>query len=284
MATNDNKFTVPKEKTVLSESFQLSVFRTMIEQDYDVLFVNCDNEESHNIVLCIICDDAWEKWFDNSSNTNHPPDFYSDFFKLMMEAMVVNDNEEILLEGNKQIILDREMMRQGQIKNDFVKYVRDNKLEDTFKHLGLFISTSQEPFEHSYTNYLSYMKRVVSEHVKKIDDYRRNHPGKKLIFFVYDTSTYYQYIMINHENEVNIISHEWFTDEKLLNNFKETNIDYLLWFTPYKRSDLDPCLPLAVLIDIRKEIDCQEYNPKYVVLPEEIDNMVTTLREDSNRE
>lgn len=263
-----NKFTIPQEKTEMSETYQILSFQALIENDIDVLFVNCDNDVGHEIVLKILCGDAWEKWIDSSKNSAFPPDFYSTYFSLMMEVMTVNDVEREEKKGKDIVYLDDEMRHYGKMKNKLVKYIRNNNLEEKFKDLELVFFTTDANFEHSYGNYIAYFRRVVLNHIGKIKEYRNNHPGMKLIFFIYDMSEYYQYKIIDEEKkEEYIMPHEWFTDERLLDIFRETDVDYLIWFTPYKRDDADPKLPLAVVFDLKKPFSTQHYEEKYVIRP-----------------
>ena len=65
--------------------------------------------------------------------------------------------------------------------------------------------------------YCKGFERTVKKHIGKIENYRNNHPGYKLIFFVFDESS-----GIYFENEGNDAGrlHFHFLDNKFINVFK----------------------------------------------------------------
>ena len=93
--------------------------------------------------------------------------------------------------------------------------------------------------DHNYKYYLENFKRIVNKHNDKIENYKRNHPKFKSIFFAFDESSGYintkrkqNTRMVGQEVKAKI--HFWFMDKEFLNIIKELKIDYFIWYAPYK--------------------------------------------------
>lgn len=107
-------------------------------------------------------------------------------------------------------------------------------------HLFIIPDSGLRGYEdHNYDFYVNNFKRVVSKHIKKIQKYRKNHPGFKTKFFVFDESSPYMKLI---DGEVipkpgDLMYgdlHQWWKDGNMLNIIKDSNIDYLIWMIPYK--------------------------------------------------
>lgn len=128
--------------------------------------------------------------------------------------------------------------------------------------------------DHNYQFYCENFKRALEKHIKKIPLYRSNHPDKKLIFFVFDESTAYVQVddpefakrgpLAGEPFEAALVWH--FTDKRFLDVFRNADIDYLIWYTPYKHFWGAPVqLPKVCVFDVK------HYNYKHVVeYPEEL--------------
>lgn len=111
---------------------------------------------------------------------------------------------------------------------------------------------------HPHLYYKENFKRVVNEHIRKIDLYKKNHPGYRTIFFVLDESS--AYIQSREKVEeaklgdrIAGIPHIQFVDNAFLSVIIGTSIDYLIWFSPYKLINGESGrfeLPLAAVYDM----------------------------------
>ena len=98
-----------------------------------------------------------------------------------------------------------------------------------------------------------------------------------MIFFVYDESSAY----FEAECETNVFSnegeagtpHEWFFDKAFLDVFIGSDIDYLVWFTPYKYfQHIEPPVSLPKVCVYRcntMTYELIEYKPSHMVSSEE---------------
>lgn len=237
------------------------------------VYVFSDSKDIISVIESITDEKNWkENWVDNSSKSAPPPDFYNNKERLMMEVMRVDD---YTFEEN------------GRIKNPTNQKAR--RLEKELKDMGvldlnpemkLFINTRSDlPGEkdHNYVFYKDNFKRVIEKHIAKIPLYCKNHPGKKLIFYIFDESS--MYCEVEEKNKTITpgemfagIPHRWYGDKTFVNIFKESGIDYLIWFTPYKNlntAGTDPDLPVACVYDCNNIFDrLIEYDSAYLMSAE----------------
>lgn len=218
--------------------------KNILEDFRSVSTSECDvPEDSRDIFLKIHNEGNWNHWVDTSDNSLPPPDFYSDDFKIMMEVMRIDD-------------IGYSVEKRGKIKHVNLVNAEENKIKHEMEKSGvldlfsndtkLFINPklpdlSTKDFR-NYSRYKSNLKRIVDEHKKSIKLYRKNHPGFKLIFFIFDESE--EYIEVIDEkvaNEEPYIGrpifgsrHYPFLDKALMDSFIDSDIDYLAWFMPYK--------------------------------------------------
>ena len=195
-----------------------------------------ESEKAVSVLNKIKAKKNWAKWVDNSKNTNNPPDFYCDNFKLMMDIMRVNDAERF--------------NRRGKFYNPSMRHERD--IYNEIERSGLLAAAPNAKVtingntglpteeDHNFALYSNNYKRVISEHIDSISSYKQNHPGYEIIFVVFDESTAY-FEKRNQTDDTSIVEqsvlgrpHLFFIDEELLKCFYDKGIDYLLWLTPYK--------------------------------------------------
>ncbi len=226
--------------------------------------------ELESIVDKVCNQDEWARWIDSSGKSDPPPDFYSVEYKLMMDVMRVNDHEQ---KGKK-----------GKLHNPSMAHERemDKELEQAgvikqLPNAKVFLSgcTQLPTYEdHNYDLYQKHFKRVISDHIDNIPLYKSNHPGYKVIFFIFDeSSAYFEAEMPIDTKKQNIIGermagkpHLFFIDVAFLDAFVDKGIDYLFWYTPYKLfENIQPPLELPSLCvyDLAKEL---EQGIKYDVL------------------
>ena len=93
--------------------------------------------------------------------------------------------------------------------------------------------------------------------------YRKNHHGYKLVLFIFDESSVYcettnQDVIQNGIKEGQPIEghkHLFFGDKAMLESLRNVDVDYLLWFAPFKRFfnvDESEQLPSIWFYDLEK--------------------------------
>ena len=196
------------------------------------IFLVTETDEVKSLVTSILDFDMWAKWVDYSAE-NITPDFYSDELGLMMEVMRVDDHG-FKKKGN---IINPTYNREHQIE----KELREAGILDMFPNSELHITANTGlPTEqdHNYKYYYQNFKRTVEKHIKHISQYKENHPKHKLIFFVFDESSAYLEDVCDIPRNELIISgkpHMYMFDKAFVDVFRDADIDYFIWFTPYKR-------------------------------------------------
>ena len=207
------------------------------------------------IYFCIHNKLLWKSWTDSSKKNMIPPDFYNERLKLMMEVMRVDDHAYIDEKGNE---INKHNQREGQITKMLKK--SNSSIKEIYENGNLFIipnTVLEGEKDHNYNRYINNFKRVLQNHINKISNYKRNHPGYKTLFFVLDESI--KYIRIIGEKQVPIPGkkvhgyiHHWWLDKNMIEIFKNSNIDYLIWMAPYKKIEKEDSLPKIIIFDIKK--------------------------------
>ena len=218
-----------------------------------------ETEEVETILSSILDEGGWKNWIDSSGKGDLPPDFYNNNLKIMMDVMKVDDHGFISSKG-KTVNPTRKR------ESDIMHELQDKGFLDKFPNAKIFINAVTDlptHEDHNYRYYRDNFIKTVKSHIKKINRYKVNHPGYKVIFFVFDESS--QYMQVDHKTEkikVGIVSkafpHLWFMDKSLVSSFENSELDFLIWFTPYKHCDAfsekdGSCLnlPEAVIYDVK---------------------------------
>lgn len=242
-------------------------------QDEKVCFpsVNDDVEEIYRSVHEASC---WKNWIYSAGKSDPPPDFYNEKSCLMMDVMRVDDHA-FLNEKGKVINPTNagESQLRKELENSGILELFPN-LETVFVNAKTMLPTKED---HNYTFYIDNFKRVIGEHSKKVDLYKKNHPGFKTIFFVMDESSAY---FSSREEDVNPEAgkmikgnpHLFFLDKAFIDSIRQAPIDYLIWYVPFKLLKTDRGrfnLPRAVIYDIGR-LDFEEinYDAPYMVSTE----------------
>lgn len=222
----------------------------------------------------------WLKWHlfwkDSSAKNALPPDFYSDRYKLMLEVMRVDDHG---------------FRKNGKYRNP--SYEREREIEkrlraiagdeETFNSLTIFIvpKTGLPTIDdHNYKFYLENFKRTIEKHKNKIAKYKENHPGYKIIFYVFDESSAY---FVPADEKIKILKsgekalgfvHQYYKDKAFLQAFLDSDIDYLIWHTPFKLvwtyDKVSMKMPQICVFDCKKSVEMTiDYNPDAMVSVEE---------------
>lgn len=217
-----------------------------------------ESTQSEAVLKCVWDETLWQEWTDSSAKDAPTPDFFNDTEKLMMEVMRVDDH------GRK---------KKGTIINP--TYMRERELEHELRESGLIDENSGEqkiiinaitelPTEedHNYRFYFENFRRTVEHHRNKIDNYQRNHPGYKLIFFVFDESSAYFEADLPHKHVASreIVSghpHYYFMDKRFIDIIKDAGADFFVWYAPFKlllsdEGKID--LPKACVFDCKDDL------------------------------
>lgn len=252
------------EKLII-EDFQL------VEEEVICLFD--ENEEVIQVLESIHNQDKWKLWTESAGKSDPPPDFYSDAYKYMMEVMRVDDHSH----KNKK----------GKIVNPTNSHIRELEREilqsetmESLPNAKLIINASTDlptDEDHNYDYYYKNFVRVLEHHKERVDLYKRNHPNYKMIFFIMDESSAYIQVKkmnnIKRERKVGEMvlgqPHFYFMDKNFIKVFKDSDIDYLIWYAPFKLINssvgkLD--LPKVCVFDVKKsKFQCQEYDTNCMV-------------------
>lgn len=199
----------------------------------------------------------WRRWIDTSAKNELPPDFYNNKLKLMMDVMRIDDHAYI---DDKGRVINRHNERESKLVEELIS--KNEMFKEIAEKGNLFITPDSglRGYEdHNYNFYVDNFKRVVSKHINKIEKYKKNHPGFKTIFFVFDESSPYMKLIdcdvpkkpgdLMHGD-----LHQWWNDSNMLNVIKNSDIDYLIWMTPYKffNSVGKVRYPLAMIYEVSK--------------------------------
>ena len=234
--------------------------------------------ESIFIVNKVLKSRHWKNWVNNSKKSDPPPDFYSDKYKLMMEVMRVDDHTKKLKSGklyNATNVAESKIYSELKAKG-IEDGVNGNKV--------IVISHSNLPTEedHNYKFYLSSFKRVLEKHNSRISLYKKNHPKHKCVFLIIDESCAYAQAHSIEELPTELIPgtpfraeiHEHFHDGAFIDILKEINVDFVIWFSPYKHYIVsDPTsltLPNTAVYEMKKLKKVKKiYYPPNLIFPTE---------------
>lgn len=234
---------------------ELNILKDIHELKPSECLIISDDEGTENyfaaasIVDEIISDLGFLKWKDNSKSV-FPPDLINEEESLMMEVMRVDDHSP---DGKKNPVLSR----QRKISEEARPF-----MEQLPEDIPLFINAVTDlptDEDHNYGFYYSSFQRTLRKHLSKLETYRKNHPGKKMVFLIFDETSgvYFEKDSIRNGEIVGRL-HFPFFDVRFLNEFINSDLDYLMWYIPYNhyktRGD-HIVLPRLILIDIKNARD-----------------------------
>lgn len=240
-----------------------------------VCFFN-ENKKSIKVFESIHNQENWKQWIESAGKSDPPPDFFSDIYKYMMEVMRVDDHSY--------------KNRKGKVVNPTNSHIRDVEKEivqsgimEICPNAELMINAFTNlptDEDHNYRYYYKNFARIVEHHKKRIDLYKKNHPNYKVIFFIMDESSgYFKAEDINDITKEKKIGgmtlgtpHFHFMDNKFIRVFENSDIDYLIWYTPFKLINstvgkID--LPEVCVFDIKRPVKQSiEYDENYMISAE----------------
>ncbi|MBE5933652.1 MAG: hypothetical protein E7263_09575 [Lachnospiraceae bacterium] len=199
-------------------------------------------------------EDEFAEWIDSSKKSDPPPDFFNPQKKIMMDVMRVDDHGRITDKGK---YINPVNQRESEVQRE----LRELGLLDIFPNVqGVFVNAVTdlpEKEDHNYQMYFDNFKRTVEKHISSIPLYKRNHPGYKTVFFVFDESS--GYVVAESENAVKqdikvgevfyCRFYLHFIDRRFIEIFIDADIDYLIWFSPFKESCTD--VPDVCIYDVK---------------------------------
>ena len=216
----------------------------------------------------------WANWTYNAGKADPPPDFFSEKYQLMMQVMRIDDHAFV---NEKGILINPVNMRESKLQKEIREKIKESQPDadlDSIKIVVNAVTDLPSNQDHNYQFYCANFQRALDKHIKKIPLYRSNHPDKKLVFFVCDEST--AYVQVDDpefakrgpmEGEPFSAALVWhFMDKRFVDVFRNADIDYLIWYAPYKRFWGASVQPPKVCV-----FDVKNYNYKHIVeYPEEL--------------
>lgn len=227
------------------ESRILDSFRLLSSEEI-LCVTGSGNEKS--LIDSILDDEQWKKWIESAGKDDPPPDYYNSTTHIMMDVMRVGDHPAYSPVNRKESEIQKEIAESG-IMASFpnVECPLVNAITD--------LPTDED---HNYNFYYENFNRVVNKHKKHIASlYEKNHPGFKTVFFIMDeTSGGYaiNYGIADDGMSFRAAMHLWWLDSNFMNCILNSDIAFLIWYTPYvmittmEIGVLD--LPKAVVIDV----------------------------------
>lgn len=234
------------------------------------------NEESIKVFESIHNQENWKQWIESAGMSDPPPDFFSDTYKYMMDVMRVDDHSY--------------RNRKGKVVNPTNRHIRDVEKEivqsgimNLCPNAELIINTHTDlptDEDHNYKYWHKNFMRVIEHHKKNISLYKKNHPGYIVIFFIMDESSAYfraenmEETLKNKRVGGRILGrpHFHFWDKNFIKAFESSNIDYLIWYTPFKYINssvgkLD--LPEVCVFDVKESVKQSiKYEENYMISAE----------------
>lgn len=251
---------------------EIITFFQSVQKNETILIPNEDTE-AINLFQSITDISKWKHWIDSSAHDAPPPDFYNDTMKIMMDIMRVDDHGYKNKKGKTvNPTRQRESILMKELQNAGILSTFPNAKPIVIADTGL--PTEQD---HNYQYYMKNFISIIKSHKYKISNYKKNHPGYKIVFFIFDESSMYFETNIEIKNQkigdkVMGIPHFGFIDNSFLQTILHTEIDYLIWFTPYKHTKIydnnyqsfEP--PKAAIINSKKypEEYLKKYDPKHM--------------------
>ena len=170
---------IDRNNLYCSENNIMKILRYYLKDKEGIYPINISDEITTEIINAILDD---KKWMDSSGKGDPPPDFYSEKYMMMTELMSVSDNE---FEDNGKIINPTTSKMSEMFHELETSGILEGMREDIVININARTELPTEK-DHNYGYYKRSLNRVIRKHIQQIPAYRKNHPGKKLIFIIYD--------------------------------------------------------------------------------------------------
>lgn len=218
----------------------------------EILFVN-KSYEAKAFFSKLYCAKCFSHWINSSGKNELPPDFYSEEYRCMLEVMRVDDYAVCSQSPNA-------------LESSFYKKCNRERRENglpTLEEAGIDLFVIPDMSKASENNYKLYVENfswTVGSHVKKVANYRANHPGYKLGFLIFDEAPGYVVLkkrpdVIPHDKPIRVDGLHWhFRDKNLIEVFLNSDVDFVVWMTPYKNLPRNPrCFPTICIFDLSEK-------------------------------
>ena len=215
----------------------INFFQTLKRHE---VYIYPKNIKTFKLYKLIHSKKLWKNWINTSGKSDPPPDYYNNSNKMMIDVMRIDDHSFVNDTGNTINLHNRresEIISELSKKNPALKEAADEGRILIIPDSGL-----RGDQDHNYDYYVHNFKRVIGKHIEKIPLYQQYHPDFKTIFFVFDESSPYMVSLDGKRpTEVGELfyadPHFWWADANMLNVLKNSKVDYLIWFSPFKHFD-----------------------------------------------
>ena len=190
-------------------------------------------------------------WYDNSQNTNMPPDIINRKLRVYFEVMKFDDHSKNGKENPYRA-------KASKMQEEILEKMPEMKDKTIIVNPVTTLPTDED---HSYKKYISGFKRTVEKHLNKLSKYDENCPNFKKGFLVLDESSgiYYELVDRLRSEELEYrtgalcIPHWFFLDKAFVDVFINSDLDYLIWYAPYKidTNHLELKMPKVIFFDIK---------------------------------
>lgn len=196
----------------------------------------------------------WRCWKHSNGKNDPPPDFYCEQQEIMMDIMRVDDHA---YKNDKGQVINRVNAEESIIQNELSNTELITHLYNVDNILVNAVTDLPTEKDHNYKYYKNNFKDIVSKHIDKIPLYNNNHPNYKVVLFVCDESSAYfksfNNRQVDKKSEIIDKPHLFFADDDLVKVFINSQIDFLIWFAPFKllqtTEGVIP-LPKAIIYDL----------------------------------
>ena len=209
-----------------------------------------------------------------TSNNGHgdlPPDYYSDKYSIMFDVLRVNDTE--VKKTYNPLKIEERKIRQ---------LAKEQELLDLPNIAPVLeVDEPDDVNAHTYQKYCKQASRTIGEHIRKIPLWIKEHPAIKnkglLVFdeteFCFEgsiTSVGHGQFLYRYKSP--LIIHEAWNDENFVKQIYEADLDFVIWFCPYKPYGKIPMkyninYPAIVIVDTRfQRTNYKEYDYSSLVM------------------
>jgi hypothetical protein len=200
--------------------------------------------------------EQWKLWVDSNGKADKTPDFYCDKYQMMMEVMRFDDKAYKNGKVNPTLARETELLKElaeiGLLEaHPHIEYIQVNAVTQ--------LPTDED---HNFSRFRSNFVRVIGSHSKKVETYKKNHPGYKLVFFVFDETSGVYHRRVNASLSEH---HFYWADSVLVKAIKESKADFVIWYKPYNAYEtldagFQDGLPKIVIYDVANmQIEPENY-------------------------
>ena len=235
------------------------------------------SEDCVNLYTSLTNSENFKEWINSSGKSDPPPDFYNPKLKIMMDVMRVDDHGHVNENGK---FINPVNQRESEIQ----RQIRTSGFLDNFPNLQEIIVNAVTDLpsyeDHNHNYYFENFSRTIKKHIERIPLYQRNHPEYVTTFFVFDESSGYVLVDDEKQAERGVKKGEQFyyrpylhfSDKRFADIFLNSNIDFLIWYSPFKHFETTmPEMPTACVYDIKKltSSDFIDYPAKLIMSVDE---------------